>query len=255
MVKKNTKSNYLYLVFVLFSLQSCVSHYVPSIAPAVALSEKKEINLTGAISLSGALAANAQAAYALSNHVGTYTQFSRFNSEPKVFDSLNQWKRGTYFEFGTGYFSKFGSYGLFEVYPSYGQGYIVNQYTETNTNLNNSNFLKYAGSSRLEYQKFGLSTGIGYKGKMVEVFYHLRVNSLVYTSFKSLNMSDINLKNKLAELQNKKIPIVESAFTLRFGFENVKLVLQAGIPMNSLSDIPNNTPAYISSGVHVTFNK
>ncbi len=255
MLSRTKKTLNLFLLSIVFLASSCVTHYVPSAGPAAGLSEKNEINFNGGFSISGASLGNAQVAYAFTDKIGSYVQYNGFSSEPKVFDSLDQWKRGRYFEIGAGYFKKFGknSNGLLEIYPSYGQGYIVNQYTETN--LSSSSFIEYAGSSRLEYQKITLSTGIGYKNKSAEIYYHLRLNNLTYTSFSSLNMTDTDLKNKLAALPNKNIPIIESVFTIKVGFENFKFIMQAGAPMNYLNNIPNNTPAYIGGGVQLTINK
>ncbi len=244
-----------FLLSIIFLASSCVSHYVPNAAPAVGLSEKNEIVFGGGFTLSGASAGNAQVAYALTENIGTYVQYNRFSSEPKVFDSLDQWKRGSYFEIGAGYFKKFGKNGngLFEIYPSYGRGYIVNQYIQTN--LYSYQVIGYGGSSRLEYQKITLSTGIGYKNKSAEIFYHLRLNNLIYTSFNSLNMKDLYLKNQLAALPNKNIPIIESVVTIRVGFENFKFILQAGAPMNYITTIPNSTPAYIGAGMQFSLIK
>lgn len=231
------KSIFFFLVLgsLLIIADSCAPIYVPSTINTPALREKGDA--MGAVHLSNAL--ELQGAYAVDSHFLVMGAFQSYKIDPT---SIN-WSNGTItttggsrsnmFEFGGGYFNRFGKNenGLFEVLAGGGIGY------------SNTSDERYHGF----VQKGFLQPGIGFAHKNIQAIFTLRP-SLVRIDNKN-HSENSGIKNPASQL------FAEPAITLRAGADLVKFNLQMGIAIPKDNTFPYDySPLRITAGMVFKFN-
>lgn len=212
------------LIFMFFSVGACAPAYVPNVVNSPMLSNKGEIQ---AALHYGSAGFDAQAAYAISNHIGIIANgsFANFTS-----DSTQDYHRHNFGELGAGYYSKIGHSGRYEVYGGFGLG---------NTEAEYSNSL-WTDRAKVNYTRAFLRPGIG-------------VATDYFDGSLSPGFVMVNMKQDQASLNAF---MFEPVITGKIGYQYAKLVVQAGFSI-PLGEDPgfNYNPFMFSMGLQATLNR
>jgi len=144
---------------------------------------------------------------------------------------------GNFVEFGPGYYKNLSNHFVFETYGLLGFGRL--KYEENNSGLEkiNANFFR-----------FGLQPSISFNSKYFVASVSTRLANLKYNSV-SGNYYDVDyLKD------NNSMWLIEPAFTLQAGAENVKLFLQFQLSENLTNPLFYQDYSLISIGCKIKIN-
>jgi hypothetical protein len=197
-------------------MTSCITAwqlYDPAAHNVPLLADKHELNACGIAADHGL---SGQMAYALTGHIGVMGayQYETWNvNGADVYSSQHFSKTG---ELGAGYFEKFGlpdERGRFECYAGAGQGFVRD-------NVSNYHIPKRPESAALYYKAF-IQPGIGYAMNNVEIAFSLRLSRVMFYRIASEEPSIDGRKFSFLS--------IDPAATVKFGYRNVKFVLQSGM--------------------------
>ena len=195
----------LFLVLSIFILDSCAPAYTPNVVNVPLLTNKNEVQASIHGGFSGA---DAQLAYALTNHLGIMSNWNYRNSTNDTTDSYHF---HNFFEGGIGYYTSFSSQGRFEIYGGYGFGNVDVYY----------DMLATQAIVQAKFKRFFIQPNFGFSSSFLDMGFSPR---LVYVIMKpsTLQYSTINRF------------FIEPTGTMRIGFKAFYFTSQIGfaIPLN-----------------------
>jgi hypothetical protein len=215
---------FLLYAFVTLILSSCAPAYIPNVRNAPMLTNKNEVQVAAHAGTSGF---DPQFAYAVTNHLGVMVNASFMNATS---DSTNNYHRHQFIEFGTGYYTSFAKRFKFETFAGGGFGKLAAVYEN---NL-------WAARSNVEMTRFFIQPTIGVTSKVIDFGISTR-------------LSLVNLKQESASASGL---MFEPAVTLKFGWDHIKIVAQAGVSGPLTKDVEfNYEPFLVSLGLQANFGK
>ncbi len=148
---------------------------------------------------------------------------------------------GNRFEFGAGYYTKFGSKGVFEFYAGGATGQI-----------NRDNLRNLGGEYKAKYYRVFIQPAVGFNSKdIVEINGGIRFAYQKYTDFQSKDSSmRYEFTNSNADIAKLNFIFIEPFVNFSFGYKYVKFNLQPGFTTNvSTPSLYNNLCFYLSMGL------
>lgn len=233
---KNIILTFLYILPFLFS--GCVTLYKPNTINSPLLKEAGELNVGGALGISGSGLLNLQASYAPINRIGIMINgmyHTRRTSTLNVSDSGIEKLNILAGEIGAGYFKTFGNnkHGLFQCYSGGGFG-------SANDRIDRF----YRPEVSAKYANVFLQPGIGYTGENFDISFDLRGNYVqlyhIYASFYS-EFKFWNTDFRYHSDTSLNFVNLEPTVTIRAGGKSLKGVLQLGATIPTI-----NSEAYYS---------
>jgi hypothetical protein len=242
------------LVIITFSalvLSSCSHYYyVANIQNVPMFKEKDELRLSGAYGFGDeSNCFEAQAAYSITNKIGVMANLMSARGGD---ESARNYGKGTYLEGAVGYYKPEGKHGVFEIYGGVGgcsqhHEYLTYEYSSGTT---------YSGYSDLSFMKVFVQPSFGLTFNWLDVALSGRICSLIYTSIDNKVSGSHNDFEKINALQGKVPFNFEPAFTLRTGWENVKIEAQAEYAgMINQSGLNIAEEWHLSIGLNIAFAK
>jgi hypothetical protein len=200
---------------VIFSTMGCAPvYYKPNLMNVPNFREKDEAFAAIHLSDNGF---DWQVAYAVTDHIGVQANYMAFIKARKD-DGTGQNKTNSYInksnitEGAIGYFSPLNKICNVGLYGGYGVGNIKNNW-------------QLQGASSVNFSKLFIQPSIGLKLRNIELIFAAKLGQLNYDN---PNHNYLN-SDFIVEFAKLKDPMtfVETSYTFRFGFEQVKFQLQA----------------------------
>ena len=213
--------NLLLMAALLFSLCSCShAYYVPNMQNIPLLQQKKELQLSGAISEGPEL----QAAYAFNNHFAAIAGASY--TDKKFSTKSKEGIKFTLAEGGAGYFTKFNTKIILESYAGFGFGKVKNTYYE----WHGTDFPEVLiGSTSMNLNRMFLQAAVGYTNIYYDFAFSTRFSAIKFTDIKGNENQASQIQSDLMVLKNNSTFLqLEPALTFRAGWDYVKLQTQIG---------------------------
>ncbi len=211
---------FIYLISAIVILSCNPKLYTPNTQNVPLISEKGQINLTAS---GNANQIEFQGAYGIAEKFAIQLNGGLFI--PSDLDNGNGGS-GKFVEVGAGYFKPISTDWLFEVYGLVGIGSVENHLPST---INDAPQTK--GDLSANILRIGVQPNFGYISEHFSAAISSRIVNLTYNKiegdliFEGQNYSDyLNDKNSNF--------LIEPAFTVRAGFEKIKLQLQYGYSLN-----------------------
>jgi hypothetical protein len=213
-------TNLLFRILLLITLMTAVScstttyYYKPTTMILPNFKEKNEVYLSTNFSTDGK---DVQAAYAITNHLtvqGNYQFGSEVVETESGFWSGNKEIKSffSHGEFAAGYFKPFYKQGVFSILGGYCAGKMDNE-------------IKYRGQSSANFDKWFIQSSVGSRYDVVEMIGSIKIGNLRYTN---LNQSYTEVEDiKSLEALKNPIPILETGWLMRAGYEDIKIQFQA----------------------------
>jgi hypothetical protein len=206
-------------------LNSCAPVYVPSVVNAPLLTNKGEVQAALHVGTSGI---DPQFTYAVSKHIGLMLNGSFANNTS---DTTNNFHKHQFVEFGSGYFTNFGTRMKFETFGGIGAGKLQAEY---DNNL-------WVSRSNVDFTRFFIQPTLGFTTKI----------------FDAGISSRFVLVNLHQESASSTRGFIEPVLTGKLGYDHIKAVMQMGLsfPLNSGKVSYNYQPLLISLGIQGNFGK
>ncbi len=223
---KNTFFTISIIVSTLFGVNSCAPVYIPNVVNLPVFSEQGEFQ--GAVYASG-LGADAQIAYAATDHLGLMLN-GRFESYKSDFGE--EFREQSFLEFGVGYFEKVQEKWIVEFYGGAGMGSVQGLYNGL------------------------LTPGEAFDASSYRIFVQPSIGILG-------DPIDVSIANRIAfvkidqNTEGGSALFMEPVVTTRFGFKNLKMVVQAGLSYPLAQELINfeHQPFLLSFGIHGRLNR
>ena len=214
---KNTLQ--LILLFSIIILGACQpKYYMPNYQDVPMLEQEGDFN----IAINGNTnQLNFNGAYAIKPNIAFKGQYGYYIPQE---DSLGNGGSGSLIEVGFGYFKPLSEKINFECFGLFGSGHMENHFTGQNDKT---------GNIDADIFRYGLQPAIGYSHENLEFAISSRLAAINYKRIRG----DLTFKgdNQIDYLQDKPLQmILEPAFTVKFGLENIKFTSQLGFSLNLL---------------------
>lgn len=220
-------------------------YYVANVQNVPLFREKNELRLSGFYgSGDESISGEAQAAYSITDHIGIMADFMAASGGTV---SSKDYGKGSYFEGAVGYFKPIAEFGVFEVYGGLGGSRQHHKYTSTAYDASSGFYDTYQGSSDASFVKLFIQPSYGITFNMFDVAFSTRICNITYTSINNNIMGNTNEYEKLYAAGAKSHFNLEPALTLRAGWKNVKVQVQA-----EYAGLLNNQGAYIGEDWHLS---
>lgn len=232
----------LFILFIAFLASGCSRYYyIPPVQQVPLLKGKNDNAIT--VFKGGydeANCAGLQGAYALSNSIGISGGYTFFWGGAFKSHQINNNGSGNHFDLALGYYQRiFDNNGVFEVFTGAEHLDQKHQYYDNS----------YAGKSHISSFKFYVQPAIGFTHNRFEVAFSTRFGLLNFYRVDLIDEGrmEINTITSLSYLAEEyRSPfMVEPAFTIRGGWENVKLQMQYIIStplVNYNAEVVRNDP-------------
>ncbi len=219
---------FLFYAFVVLILNSCAPAYIPNVINAPMLTNKGEIQASVHLGASGL---NPQFAYAVTNHFGIMANASFLDVTSDSTSTTKSYHKHTFYEFGPGYYTNFGSRFKFGTYGGVGFGTINAEY---DNNI-------WTSRTDVKCTRFFLQPTVGMTSKIADLGISTR---FVVVTFSQDSEKDTGV-------------MFEPALTAKLGWDHIKIVGQAGLsyPFNSDNIHFVYQPFLISLGLQANFGK
>jgi hypothetical protein len=240
-------------LFLAVWLSSCNHYYyVPNVQNVPLFREKNDLRLSG--TFGGGDRSNCtevQAAYSFPQNIGIMANFMSAKGG-QVTDSTN-WAKGNYFEGAIGYYKPIGKFGVFEMYGGLGGSNQHHQYAV------NSMFSQYdhsySGTSDLSFTKLFVQPAFGMALKGFDFAFSTRISRLSFTEIgnqinRQIDESQFVGLNTIA--QKKNYLFLEPAFTIRGGWDYIKMQFQFATASYLFNPDINFETYHISIGLYIT---
>lgn len=225
---------------VLCLLNGCATYYKPNSQNVPLFQERGEVRAVvgankGGPSWGEAEGRDFQGAYAVTNHLGVMANMF-FISDAD--DWSGDTGKGRLVECGVGYFSPLSGHWVFETYGGAGLGKLTRIGT--------------FGRTSVSARRVFLQPSIGYASRGFDAALSLRMCGLTYSGIPEVPM-DYEGEHMAQALRDARSSIlVEPAFTIRAGWEYLKLQLQIGQSRNLTHPDFAQGDRYVSLGAYVT---
>jgi hypothetical protein len=216
-----------FYAIVLLLLNSCAPSYIPNVINAPMLTNKGEFQASMHFGASGF---NPQFTYAITNHLGIMANASFMDATTD--STSNSYHKHSFYEFGPGYYTNFGSRFKFGLYGGYGFGTINAVYENS----------LWTSRSDVKCSRLFLQPTIGITSSIFDLGLSSR---FVVVSF---NQEGLNPDTGV---------MFEPAITAKLGYEHIKAVGQIGLslPINSDNIHFNYQFGLVSLGIQANFGK
>jgi len=225
---KTKQFSLLLFTSAIFLINSCAPAYVPNVVNAPMLTNKGEMQASVHFGASGF---NPQFAYAITDHLGIMVNASFIDVTSDSTSTTKSYHKHTFYEFGPGYYTNFGSRFKFGTYGGVGFGTINAEYDND------------LWSSRTDVKciRLFLQPTIGLTSKILDVGISTR---FVVVTFNQDSNKDTGI-------------MFEPALTAKLGWDHIKAVGQIGLsyPLNSDNIHFVYQPGLISLGIQANFGK
>jgi hypothetical protein len=194
------------------------AYYKPTIMNMPNFEEKQEVFLAiDATPSKQTVKLSLQAAYAITNHLaiqGNYMESSNGISYGRESRIRCQVKRNLSFgEYAVGYFTQKNHFETFSIFGGYGLGSVENIYEQNK------------GKSSADFTKLFIQSSVGFREEDIELVGSFKLANLKYTN-QNENYVDANDIENFKALNNS-MPILETGWLFRVGYENIKFQCQA----------------------------
>jgi hypothetical protein len=226
-------------------LSSCSHYYyVANVQNVPLFREKNELRLSGSYGCGDeSQSGEAQVAYSITDKLALMANFMRATGGTV---SSKDYGKGTYFEGAVGYFKPIAEFGVFEVYGGLGGCRQHHEYTRLTYDGSSYNDT-YQGSSDASFVKLFIQPSFGITFNWFDVAFSTRICNITYTSIKNNILGNTTEYEKLYAAEAKSHFNLEPALTLRAGWKNVKVQVQA-----EYAGVLNNPGAYIGEDWHLS---
>ena len=216
---KTTRKPIMTVLFLTALLSSCSHYYyVANVQNVPLFKEKNELRLSGTYGEGDETRClEIQTAYSVTDNIGFMADFMSASGGDI---SSNNYGKGNYFEGAIGYYRPTGKFGVIEIYTGVGSSNQHHEYTS-------AYYKDYHGSSDLSFIKLFVQPSFGLTFNALDIALSTRVGSLSYYNINNKISGDFNGYNDLNTVANKNHFILEPAATLRAGWKNVKVQVQA----------------------------
>lgn len=227
-------------LLLMFGMNACSpKYYVPDTQNVPLISEKGETNLN----LSGnGNQYEFQGAYGITEGLAVKANGSLF--APSDEDN-GDGGSGKYFEGGIGFFKPIQEHWVFETYGIFGIGSMENHFPSSK-----DNYPLTTGDISADVMRYGIQPNFGFESKYFSAAVSARFVNLTYNNIKG-NLIFENEQQVDYLKDNSSNFLIEPAFTIRFGLENVKLQLQYGYSINTTNDNFRQDESTLSIGLNV----
>ena len=225
------KTKHIFILFFTLSLliiNSCAPAYIPNVVNAPMLTNKGELQASVHFGASGF---NPQFAYAITDHLGMMVNASFIDVTSDSSSTSDFYHKHTFFEFGPGYYTNFGSRFKFGTYGGVGFGKINAEYDND----------LWTSRSDVKCTRLFLQPTIGMTSKVFDLGLSTR---FVVVSFNQDSEKNTGI-------------MFEPAVTAKLGWDHIKAVGQIGLsyPLN-----PDNIHfvyqvGLVSLGLQANFGK
>jgi hypothetical protein len=219
-IMKTTEKPITAMLFLIVLLSSCSHYYyVANVENVPLFKEKNEFRLSGIYGEGDETRClEIQTAYSVTDNIGVMANF--MSASGGEISSKNYGK-GNYYEGAIGYYRPTAKSGVFEIYTGIGGSRQHHEYTSWYSN-------NYLGSSDLSFIKLFVQPSFGLTLNAFDIALSTRAGSLSYYNINNKISGDFDKYNDLNTVAIKNHFILEPAITLRAGWKNIKVQVQAG---------------------------
>lgn len=207
------------------------------------LSKKGEISAQAALSLQGIqsipLSYDLALAYAPVKHLGLKTSF-----KGRYYDRTNESLHGYAIEAGAGYFTSYGSNGLFSIYANVAQG-INNEFVATT-------FLNTGGELNSKFMALSLQPSVATIKKKHAMAGGIRMG--VYKFYDIVATGSSMSQVEYNQIGKKLYPAIEPYYLIEIGSQKVRFHAQAGFSITPVGPEELISPK-LSMGITARFGK
>jgi hypothetical protein len=232
------------ILFILFILGSCTHYYyAPNIHNVPLLQNKKDARFLIAQSNGGEInSTEIQGAYAVSDKIGV-TANTMFSSSKNNKDSTDRGNGGL-IELGVGYFKPINTtHFIFESYLGLGGGSIHNTF-QNNQTIHTS------------VSRFFIQPALGYSRKHIQLALSAKLCGVNLSKPTGYSNLESNQRIHLDYVGSHPFSLMfEPAFTIRAGWNNLKLQFQYGISTNLNNPELSQGESNMSLGIYFELNK
>ena len=210
-------------LIMLMLLPGCLTLYKPNSINSPQLREKGEFSGTAAFGASGCGVMNLQTAYAPGNNFGLMLNGMYHTSNTTKGDSSTQNLDMLFGEIGAGFFQPFNKHGYMQVYGGFGMG-------KTNADISGEG--NPAPQIKANYFNIFVQPGVFFSSRYATLALDFRINYVKFYHLDSYKYSSFEWWNTdygARGVNACSFMIAEPTATLKFGSENLKLMLQGGI--------------------------
>ena len=224
-------------------------YYVPNIQNVPLFREKDEFRLSGSYGAGDeSNSFELQGGWSAGKHIGITSSFLSANGHNS--NNYDEWGKGSYIDLACGYYTPINEHGVFEVYGGIGGAGQKHSFTGSNYSV--------SGQAHIKSNRLFIQPAIGFEFKAFEFAFSTRFCRLSFTDV-DYNLSDISDEweiNKLQTISDDGVYyFVEPAATVRVGWNNVKIQVQASIGSYQWStEIPFET-YHVGFGVQFAFGE
>jgi len=226
-------------------LSGCTHYYyVANVQNVPLFKEKNEYRLSGIYAEGNeSNCVEVQGAYSVTDKIGIMTNFMSARNGDL---STKNYGKGNYIEGAIGYYKPIKKHEVVEVYGGLGGGNQHHEYT-------NLYYDTYQGSSEMTCLKYFIQPSLGLTFNEFDVALSTRFCGLAYTNIENHIYRDSYYYDALSGLSNKNHFFIEPALTIRGGWKQAKLQLQAAYIRNLNSPAEYFSEEYhISIGLYIT---
>jgi hypothetical protein len=220
-------------------LSSCSHYYyVANVQNVPLFKEKNETQLSGSYGGGDeSVSIDIQTAYSITDKIAVMANFMHATGGDQ---SYKNYGKGNYFEGAIGYFKPVGQYGVFQIYGGLGGCGQHHEYSSIYYN-------EYEGSSDLSYIRYFVQPSIGITFKALDIAFSTRFCDVYYNKIENNVSGSYYHYNDLYSLLYSNHFNLEPAFTIRGGWKNIKLQVQA-----EYAGLINNQELYFGEEWHLS---
>ena len=233
---------YISIAVLVISVASCSpKYYIPNTQNVPLISERGETNLV----LSGnGNQVEFQGAHGISEKLAIKANGGLFI--PSNLDNGNGGS-GNFIELGLGYYKPIASNFVFETYAIVGMGSFENHMPSTI-----ADYPLTKGDISGTILRYGIQPNFGFKSKYFSAAVSSRIVNLTYSDIKGDLMFE-NVNQPAYLKSNASNLLIEPAFTLKGGFEKLKLQLQIGYSLNLTNENFRQDNTFFTAGLNFNF--
>lgn len=224
-----------YLILILLMTSCSHNYYIANTTNVPLLKEKEDFQATFSLGTGDKITtADFQAAYAFTDK---FALMSNVMLARGADETIEEKGKGQSIELGVGYFRSFGEIGIVELYGGAGGSKQNHQY-------------RNGGTASLSFSKVFIQPAIGLSTNVVDVAFTPSISTINF--YKISNQIDPAGGEFMAvnEISNNRTSVLfEPALTVRLGWKELKLQMQAGLSQNLSNPYLSFETAKLSLGL------
>jgi hypothetical protein len=213
-------------------------YYVANVQNVPLFKEKNEIQLSGSYGGGDeSVSIDIQTAYSITDNIAVMANFMHANGGDPAYKNYG---KGNFFEGAIGYFKPVGKYGVFQIYGGIGGCGQHHEYSSTYYN-------EYEGSSDLSYVRYFVQPSFGITFKALDIAFSTRFCDVYFNKIDNNVTGNYYPATDLYSLKYSNHFNLEPALTIRGGWKNIKLQIQA-----EYAGLINNQELYFGEDWHLS---